>query len=129
VTGDHTPAARCYHDRRRARSTSSLEGDDHGGKSWSELLRAHSPELDKQNQADQEYLSRSSALSSREKLLLAMVLDAAANRLAGARSYGERAVQAGATKEQILETLAVLRMFGGRPALVTGCEALRQFEK
>lgn len=97
--------------------------------SWGELLHTHSPELERQNQADQEFLNRSSALSSREKLLLAMVLDAAANKPAGARSYGERAAQAGATKEQIIEALTLLRMFGGRPALVTGCEALRQFER
>ncbi len=98
-------------------------------KSWGDLLRELSPELDRQNQADQEFLGRSSSLSSREKYLLAMVLDSVANRPAGARSYGEKAAQAGATKEQILEALAILRMFGGRPALVTGCEALRQFGK
>lgn len=97
-------------------------------KSWGELLREHSPELDKQIGADLEFLSRSSALSSREKFLIAMVLDSVANRPAGTRSYSERAVQAGATKEQILEALTMLRMFGGRPALVTGTEALRQFE-
>ncbi len=98
-------------------------------KSWGELLRELSPELDNQNRGDLELLGRSSALSSREKLLIAMVLDAAANKPAGARSYGEKAVEAGATKEQILEALTVLRMFAGRPALATGCEALRQFEK
>ena len=72
--------------------------------------------------------SGDSALSSREKFLVAMVLDAAANKPNGARSYGERAVKAGATKAQILDALTVLRMFWGRPALVTGTEALRQFE-
>ena len=73
-------------------------------------------------------MSRDTALSAREKLLLAMALDSVANKPAGARSYGEKAAQAGASKEQILESLKVLRMFAGRPALVTGCEALRQFE-
>jgi hypothetical protein len=62
-------------------------------KSWTELLRSHSPELDEQNRADMEYLKGSSALSPKEKYLLAIV-----------------------------------RMFGGRGALATGCEALRQFE-
>ncbi|HTP57482.1 MAG TPA: carboxymuconolactone decarboxylase family protein [Spirochaetia bacterium] len=97
-------------------------------KSWVDLIHDHSPELDHQNAADMEFLNRGSALNAREKLLIAMVLDAAANKPNGARSYGERAVRAGATKEQILEALTILRMFGGRPALVTGVEALRQFE-
>ena len=97
-------------------------------KSWGELIRDLSPDLDKQNRTDLEYLARDTALSAREKYLLAMVLDSAANKPAGARAYGEKAVQAGAAKEQILEALTVLRMFCGRPALATGSEALRQFD-
>ncbi len=98
-------------------------------KSWVELIREHSPELDRQNNADMEFLGSGSALGPREKLVIAMVLDAAANKPNGVRSYAEKAVKAGATKEQILDALKILRMFWGRPALVTGAEALRQFEK
>ena len=98
-------------------------------KSWGDLIREHAPDLDEQNKADLEYLGRGTALSVREKYLIALVLDAAANKPAGARSYGEKAVQAGASKEQILDALKILRMFAGRPGLVTGCEALRQFER
>jgi alkylhydroperoxidase/carboxymuconolactone decarboxylase family protein YurZ len=98
-------------------------------KSWGDLLQDLSPDLDNQNRTDLEYLARSSALSPREKYLLAMVLDSAANKPAGARAYGEKAVLAGASKEQVLEALTVLRMFSGRPALATGCEALRQFSR
>ena len=97
-------------------------------KNWAELIRDLSPDLDAQNRADLEYLAHDTALSAREKYLLAMVLDSASNKPAGARSYGEKAVRAGASREQILEALTVLRMFCGRPALVTGTEALRQFE-
>jgi alkylhydroperoxidase/carboxymuconolactone decarboxylase family protein YurZ len=97
-------------------------------KTWADLVRDQSPELDRQNKADMEFLGSSSALSPREKLLIAMVLDAAANKPNGARIYGEKAVQAGATRQQVLDALTVLRMFWGRPALVTGAEALRQFD-
>ena len=81
-----------------------IAGEDGKGvsmaeKSWSELIRDLAPDLDGQNRADLEYLARDSALSPREKYLLAMVLDSAANKPAGARSYGERAAQAGASKE------------------------------
>lgn len=56
-------------------------------KGWGDLIREHSPHMDEQNKADLEFLNRGSALSAREKLLIAMVLDAAANKPAGARSY------------------------------------------
>jgi alkylhydroperoxidase/carboxymuconolactone decarboxylase family protein YurZ len=98
-------------------------------KSWVDLLHEHAPELERQHKADMEFLGGNSALSSREKFLVAMVLDAAANKPNGVRSYGEKAVKAGATKAQVLDALTVLRMFWGRPALVTGTEALRQFEE
>ncbi len=97
-------------------------------KGWMDLIRDHSPELDQQNKADQEFLNRDSALTSREKLLIAMLLDAAANKPNGVRGYGERAVKAGASKDQVLDALKILRMFCGRPALVTGTEALKQFD-
>jgi alkylhydroperoxidase/carboxymuconolactone decarboxylase family protein YurZ len=97
-------------------------------KSWTDLLKDHAPDLDAQNKADLEFLGGSTALSSREKMLIAMVLDSAANHPTGARIYGQKAVQAGATKDQVLDALRVLRMFWGRPALVTGTEALRQFD-
>lgn len=98
-------------------------------KSWGDLLREHSPELDKQNKDDFQYLSGDSSLSSREKFLLAMALDAMANKPLGARRYGEAAVKAGASKQQILDALTIVRMFAGRGALATGCEALRQFDR
>jgi len=97
-------------------------------KNWGELIQSHSPELDEQNRADREYLAGNGALSSRERYLLAMVLDAIADRPRGVDTYGRRAVEEGATKAQILEALTILRMFAGRPALVMGAEALRQFE-
>jgi len=98
-------------------------------KGWGELLGAHAPDLDQANRADLEFLGSATGLSAREKYLIAMVLDAAANKPVGARAYGEKAAQAGASKEQILDALRILRMFAGRPALATGCEALRQFER
>ena len=98
-------------------------------KSWGDLLHDHCKDLDEQNGADMKFLGEDSALTSREKYLLAMILDSAANKPRGAKGYGERAVQKGATKDQVVDALRILRMFAGRPALATGCEALRQFER
>ena len=97
-------------------------------KGWVELLRGQAPDLDQMNRADLEFLGSATALGAQVKFLIAMVLDAAANKPAGAKSYGEKAVQAGATQAQVLDALRILRMFAGRPALATGCEALRQFD-
>ncbi len=97
-------------------------------KSWGELLSTYSPGLEAQNRADHDFLATDGALSARERYLMAMLLDAVANRPRGADGYGRKAVESGATREQIVEALTVLRMFAGRPALATGCEALRQFE-
>lgn len=97
-------------------------------KSWGDLLRTHSSLLDEQNRDDFHFLSSDSALSSREKFLLALALDSMANKPNGAKRYGEEAVKAGASKGQILDALTIVRMFAGRGALATGCEALRQFE-
>lgn len=97
-------------------------------KSWGELLHAHSPALDEQNVADFAFLNSPSALSAREKFLIALALDSMANKPAGSKHYGEEAVKAGASKEQILDTLTIVRMFAGRGALATACEALRQFK-
>ncbi len=98
-------------------------------KGWGELLGNHAPDLDRENRKDLEFLNGASALDAREKCLIAMVLDAAAGKPVGARAYGEKAVQAGASKDQVLDALRILRMFAGRPALATGCEALRQFDR
>jgi alkylhydroperoxidase/carboxymuconolactone decarboxylase family protein YurZ len=56
---------------------------------------------------------------------MAMQLDAIANHPRGVRWYGRRARELGASEAQLVETIKLLRIFGGRPAMVTGAEALR----
>jgi alkylhydroperoxidase/carboxymuconolactone decarboxylase family protein YurZ len=94
-------------------------------KSWSEIIAQYSDELARLSREEGEFLSSDSALPAWIKLLMAMQLDAVFNHPRGARGYGRRAREHGATVEQIVEAVKVLRMFGGRPAMVTGAEALR----
>jgi alkylhydroperoxidase/carboxymuconolactone decarboxylase family protein YurZ len=94
-------------------------------KSWSELLAQYSPELTKQSQEDTAFIRSDSALPAWVKLLMAMQLDSIFNHPKGARSYGKQAVDHGATKEQVVEAIKILRMYGGRPAMATGAEALQ----
>jgi alkylhydroperoxidase/carboxymuconolactone decarboxylase family protein YurZ len=41
------------------------------------------------------------------------------------RWYGRRARELGASEAQVVEAIKLLRIFGGRPAMVAGAEALR----
>jgi len=94
-------------------------------KSWSEVLAEHSQELAALSRADGQFLSTDSALPAWLKLLMAMQLDALFNHPGGARYYGRRAREMGATEEQVVEAIRVLRIFAGRPAMVTAVEGLR----
>ena len=98
-------------------------------KKWSELMAEYSEELATLSKSDTEFLSTDTALPAWVKYLMAMQLDAVFNHPAGARGYGKRANEKGATADQIVETIKILRMFGGRPAMVTGVEGLRDLKQ
>jgi alkylhydroperoxidase/carboxymuconolactone decarboxylase family protein YurZ len=94
-------------------------------KSWSEVLSEHSDELAELSRADGEFLTADSALPAWVKLLMAMQMDALFAHPGGARYYGRRARELGASEEQVVEAIKVLRIFAGRPAMVTAVEGLR----
>jgi alkylhydroperoxidase/carboxymuconolactone decarboxylase family protein YurZ len=94
-------------------------------KSWSQVLAEHSVELAELSRADGAFLESESALPAWVKHLMAMQMDALYNHPGGARWYGHRARELGATEEQVVEAIKVLRMFAGRPAMVTAVEGLR----
>lgn len=98
-------------------------------KKWSELLAEYSEELTTLSKTDTEFLSTDTALPACIKYLMAMQLDAVFNHPGGARGYGKRANEKGATADQIVEAIKILRMFGGRPAMVTGVEGLRDLKR
>jgi alkylhydroperoxidase/carboxymuconolactone decarboxylase family protein YurZ len=95
-------------------------------KSWSEILAEHSPELAELNRQDGAFLESDTNLPAWIKLLMAMQLDAVFNHPGGVRYYGRRARELGASPQQVAEAIQVLRMFAGRPAMVTGAEGLRE---
>ena len=98
-------------------------------KKWSELMAEYSEELAALSNSDTEFLNTDTALPAWVKYLMAMQLDAVFNHPTGARSYGKRANEKGATADQIVEAIKILRMFGGRPAMVTGVEGLRDLKR
>jgi alkylhydroperoxidase/carboxymuconolactone decarboxylase family protein YurZ len=66
------------------------------------------------------------ALDVKYKFLLAMALDAQANRASGVKSFARRARDAGATDRDIIEALRVVFYLGGMQALVVGAGALER---
>ena len=66
------------------------------------------------------------AMDVKYKFLLAMALDAQANRGSSVKSFARRARDAGATDREIIETLRVTFYLGGMQALVVGAGALER---
>lgn len=97
-------------------------------KSWVQLLSEQNKEMAELLKADAEFISSDTALPAWVKCLMAMQLDSIFNHPKGSRGYGRRAVESGATKEQVVEAIKLLRMFAGRPAMATAAEGLRDLE-
>ena len=64
------------------------------------------------------------ALPKKVKLLIAMALDAAHGTESGVRSLALQAREAGATKQEILETFRVVHYVDGASAVYTAAPAL-----
>jgi alkylhydroperoxidase/carboxymuconolactone decarboxylase family protein YurZ len=69
------------------------------------------------------------ALSLKVKLLMAMAIDAEHGTVPGATALGKRALNAGATKEEIIEALRVAYQIGGNKALFTSALVLQNLFK
>ena len=65
------------------------------------------------------------ALPMKFKYLIALALDASQGATDGVRSLAQAAMNAGATKEEILETLRVAQYISGVGAVYTSARALR----
>ena len=66
------------------------------------------------------------ALSEKVKLLIAMALDAAHGAESGVRTLALKAKEAGATKQEILETIRVTHYICGVGAVYTAAPALKE---
>jgi alkylhydroperoxidase/carboxymuconolactone decarboxylase family protein YurZ len=66
------------------------------------------------------------ALPKKVKLLIAMALDAAHGTESGVRSLALQAREAGATKQEILETIRVTHYICGAGAVFTAAPALKE---
>ena len=93
---------------------------------WQDILRQDAPELLKVVNSARESVLTDGALSLKVKTLMTMLCDALLAHPDGVANIANRARAAGATEEEIAETVGVAFLFGGMPALVTGANAFKR---
>ncbi len=82
-------------------------------------------ELLKNVEATQALALADGALPKKVKLLMAMALDASHGTVEGTRSLTQQAMKAGATKEEIMETVRVAQYISGAGCVYTAAHALK----
>ena len=84
------------------------------------------PELRKAIQTSNEFTFSDGALPRKFKLLVAMALDASHGTVDGVKSLAGQAMQAGATKEEVMETMRVTYYISGVGAVYTAAKAFNE---
>ena len=93
---------------------------------WQTMLEQNAPDLLKNVSGVRESVLQDGALSLKVKTLMTMLCDALLGHADGVANIANRARTAGASEDEIAETVAVAFLFGGMPALVTGANAFRR---
>jgi alkylhydroperoxidase/carboxymuconolactone decarboxylase family protein YurZ len=84
-----------------------------------EALKDFDPQVLESWRKLQDLTFAEGALSTKTKLLIALSIDVEHGALQGALALGGRAIQMGATKDEIVEALRVAYSIGGNRALFT----------
>jgi alkylhydroperoxidase/carboxymuconolactone decarboxylase family protein YurZ len=84
------------------------------------------PELFKRVTETSTFAFADGALPRKYKLLIAMVLDAADGHVDGVKSLTQRALEAGATKDEVMDTLRVGHYICGAGCVYTAAAALKE---
>jgi alkylhydroperoxidase/carboxymuconolactone decarboxylase family protein YurZ len=84
------------------------------------------PELLKLLEKTKTFAVTDGALPRKFKLLVAMALDASHGAVDGVRSLTQQAMQAGATKEEVVEVLRVVQYISGAGAVYTAAHAFKE---
>ncbi len=93
---------------------------------WQIMLEQNAPDLLKNVAGVREAVLQDGALSLKVKTMMTMLCDALLGHADGVANIANRARAAGASEEEIAETVGVAFLFGGMPALVTGANAFRK---
>ena len=84
------------------------------------------PDLLKLVQNTNAFALADGALPRKIKLLIAMALDAAHGAVDGVKSLTQQAMQAGATKEEVMEALRVAQYVSGAGAVYVAARAFKE---
>lgn len=90
------------------------------------MLESMDPELYKVIESSRKFTYAEGVLPMKFKMLLTMALDASHGTVQGTTSCAMGAMQAGATKEEIMETLRIVGYVCGVGSVYTTIQALRQ---
>ncbi len=91
-----------------------------------EVFERLDPELLKLLTDNRQLALADGALPRKSKLLIAMALDAAHGASEGVASLAKQALQAGATKQEIAETLRIAQFICGVGSIYTAARGLRE---
>ena len=94
--------------------------------SWRDLLEQNTPEFMKIVGDVQDAALPDGALSHKTKTLMTMLCDALLGHDGGVATIANRARAAGASEEEIAETVGIAFLMGGLPALVTASNAFKK---
>lgn len=94
-----------------------------------DTYREFDPEVIKSFENLQDLALSQGQLTQKIKLLIAMAIDSENGALQGAIALGKRAINLGATKEEIVEALRVAYYVGGNRALFTSALVLQTLFK
>jgi len=90
------------------------------------ILKSLDPELLKLVENTSEFALADGVLPKKFKLLIAMTLDASLGAVHGVRALAQAAIQAGATKGEIMEALRVAQYISGVGSVYTAAQALKE---
>ena len=84
------------------------------------------PELLKLVRTTNDFALAEGTLPRKVKFLIAMALDASEGAVEGVRALAEQAIRAGATKEEIVETIRVAQYISGVGSVYTAARAFAE---
>ena len=93
---------------------------------WQDLLKSGAPDILKVSEDARGSILSDGALNNKTKTLMTMLCDALLGHDRGVTTIANRARAAGASEEEIAETVGVAFLMGGLPALVTGANAFKK---
>ena len=93
---------------------------------WQDLLKSGAPDILKVSEDARGSILSDGALNNKTKTLMTMLCDALLGHDSGVATIANRARAAGASEEEIAESVGVAFLMGGLPALVTGANAFKK---